>query len=202
MAGTETVTENGKWERWRHVAGQVAAWLAGIVLVLSVLGVWNPLDLVLLWRIFGNPMRDAVAVFLLGVAASWLLTPVENEALQRSRAQWRIGLSVGLVVSLIAVGLFDGFFVSDYRVVATSPDGQRRAVLYDPGTDLQRLHIWVGPETLARDFGDLGKPCGIPTITFRGNDVMHVWTSYGEWDLRLDPKTGRPRAKLGRTCSG
>ncbi|GIJ52415.1 hypothetical protein Val02_93010 [Virgisporangium aliadipatigenens] len=202
MAGAETVAQNGKWTKWRHIAGLIAAWLAGIMLVLSVLGVWNPPDLVLLWRFFGNPFRDAVVVFGLGVAASWLLAPVQNEAVQRSRVQWRIGLAVGLVASLIAVGLFDGFFVQDHRVVATSPDGERRAVLYDPGTDLQRLHLWVGPGLFARDFGDLGKPCGMSTITFRGNDVLHVWTSYGEWDIKLKPDTGRPLAKLGRTCSG
>jgi hypothetical protein len=203
MAGVETMSENGgKWTRWRHLAGVVAAWLAGVMLVLAVFSVWNPLDLVVLWRYLGNPFRDAVLFFTLAVAASWLLRPVENEAVQRGRARWRIGLAVGLVVSLIAWGLFHQFFVAEHRVVATSPDGTRRAVLYDPGTDLQRLHVWVGSGLLARDFGDLGKPCGISTITFRGDDVLHVATSYGEWDITLDADTGRPEARLGPTCSG
>jgi len=187
---------------WRRPAGLVAAVLAGATAVLFTLGAWNPSDLVVLWRYAGDPFRGAVLFFVLALAASWLLAPVRSEAAQAGRARWRIVFGIGLALSLLALGLFGPLFTVDYRELARSPDGARTIAIYDPGTDLQHLHVWAGTGLGARDMGDLGKPCGATTVSFRSRDLVHVSTSYGEFDLRLDPATGRPLDRLGPTCTG
>jgi hypothetical protein len=187
---------------WRRVAGFGAAAATAIVAILSVLGVWNPWGLVVLWRYFGNPLRDAAVVFALALVAAWLLAPVRSEVTHVNRLRLRIGLGLALLVSLIGLGLFDGRFSTAHTVLATTPDGSRSAVMYDPGTDDQRLHIWAGRGPGARHVGDLGHPCGAISVSFRGVDLVHVSTSYGEFDLRLDPATGRPMTALGATCAG
>jgi hypothetical protein len=184
----------------RRVAGWTAATLAGVVAVLSVLGAWNPTELVVLWRLFSNPMRGGVLFFGLAFAASWLLAPVRSEASQASRMRWRITFGIGLVASLIAYGLFGPLFTTKYREMASS--GERTIVLYDPGTDIQHLHVWAGKGLGARHMGDLGKPCGPTKVTFTAPDRIRVATSYGTFDLRLDPDTGKPLDHLGPTCSG
>jgi hypothetical protein len=187
----------------RRIAGWVTAVLAAAIAVLTVLGAWNPWDLVVLWRLFGNPLRGAALFFVLALVASWLLAPVRSEAQQVGRARWRIALALGLVVSLIGWGLFGSRFGTGRLELAHSPGGgQRTIVLYEPGTDFQRLHVWSGRGLGTRDVGDLGKPCGQTSVSFTGPDEIRVSTSYGQFDLRLDPATGRPLTTLGPTCYG
>lgn len=187
---------------WRRILGTVLAVVAVVLAVLTVLGVWNPWDLVVLWRYFGNPLRGAVVVFVLAFVASWLLAPVQSEAGQARRLRWRIAFALLALASLLGLGLFGPLFSTTYQELARSPDGDRVAVLYDPQTDLQHLHLWVGSGFGTRHVADLGKPCGSAVVEFRGPDLLHVMTSYGQFDLRLDPASGEPLNVLGPTCSG
>jgi hypothetical protein len=186
----------------RRTIGWVLVVLAILLLVLFVLGTWNPFDLVVLWRYGRNPVLGAVLVFGLGFAASWLVTPVTNEAVQVGRARVRITLGLLLLFSLIGYGLFGTWFVPDYRVVATSPDGQRTIVMYDPGTNLQRLHVWTGTGLGRKYAGEIGYPCGPTVVTFEGTDTVLISTSYLDKRISLAPDTGRPQQVLGPSCSG
>jgi hypothetical protein len=184
----------------RTSVGWLVAGLTAATLVLFVAGVWNPSDLVVLWRFFRNPLHGACLFFALAILASWLIAPIGNEATQTTRARLRVVFVVGLVVSLIAWGLFNPRFAHDYVVLARS--GDRAVVLLDQGTDDQRLWVWAGRGWSERRAGDLGRPCGQTRVTFTRADLVHVSTSYREVDLRLDPATGRPLDVLGPTCAG
>lgn len=187
----------------RRIVGWVCLVLAVLLLVLFVMGTWNPSELVILWRYGRNPVLGAVLVFGFAFVASWLVTPVTNEAAQPWRGRVRITLGLLLVVSLIAYGLFGNRFSPDYRIMATSPDGQRTIVMYDPDlTDYQRLHVWAGTGLGRKHVGDLGYSCGPTTVTFTGSDTITVATSYGTKTIRLDPGSGRPEQVLGPSCSG
>jgi hypothetical protein len=186
----------------RPIAGWLAAAVAAVALLGSVAGTWNPWDLIVLWRYFGNPLLCAVVFFAALFAALWLLAPVRNEVRQTGRARWRIVAALGLVFSLIAFGLFGAWVKPNYQIMAKSPDGGRTIVLYGPGSDFQRLHVWVGSGLGAKHAGDLGKPCGSTRVWMEGRDTVHVSTFYREATLRLDPATGHPLDRLGPTCSG
>lgn len=192
----------GRRSTGRRLAGYVAGTLAVAAVVVYTLGTWNPWHNVVLLSYFGNPLLGAVFAFGLALVAAWLLAPVRSEASQIGRTRWRIGFGLGLLASLLGLGLFGPLFGGSYEEVAHSPSGRRTVALADPGTDEQRLHVWVGRGLGRRDVGDLGHPCGSVRVTFRGEDAVHVTSSYGEFDLRLDPATGRPRDTLGPTCSG
>jgi hypothetical protein len=184
----------------RRVAGWVAAALAVILLVLFVLGTWNPAELVVLWRFAGNPFIGAMIVFALAVLASWLLAPIGSEARQIKRTRLRIVLALCFLVSVLGYLLAGPRFAVEYTVMAQS--GSRAVVLYNPGTDFQRLHVWTGSGLGRRYAGDLGKPCGQTQVTLVGRDTVKVVTSYLEVELRLDPATGKPLDQLGPTCTG
>ncbi|GAA0897619.1 hypothetical protein GCM10009557_72440 [Virgisporangium ochraceum] len=186
----------------RRIVGWVLLVLAVLLLVLFVLGTWNPADLVVFWRYGRNPVLGAVIVFGLFFVASWLVMPVTNEAAQPWRARVRITLGLLLLVSLIGYGLFGTWFVPDYRIVATSPDGQRTIVMYDPGTTLQRLHVWAGTGLGRKYAGEIGYPCGPTVVTFEGTDTVLISTSYLDKRISLDHGTGRPQQVLGPSCSG
>jgi hypothetical protein len=185
----------------RRVIGWVCLVLAVLLLVLFVLGTWNPADLVVLWRYGRNPLLGAVLVFALAFVASWLVAPVTNEAAQKGRGRARITLGILLVFSLIAYGLFGNQFIPDYRIVATSADGQRTIVMYDPGLDFQRLHVWAGTGLGRKYAGDLGHSCGPTVVRFAGRDAITISTSYLTKEISLDPATGRPLSVLGPSCS-
>jgi hypothetical protein len=190
------------WRTVRRIVGWVCLVVAVLLLVLFVMGTWNPGDLVILWRYGRNPMVGAVLVFAFAFAASWLVTPVTNEAAQPWRGRARITLGLLLVASLIAYGLFGNRFVPDYRIMATSPDGQRTIVMYDPDiTDYQRLHVWAGTGLGRKHVGDLGYSCGPTTVRFTGSDTITVSTAYANKTIHLDPATGRPEQGLGPSCS-
>jgi hypothetical protein len=196
----EIGTDSARRPTLRRITGWAAGLLALLMLALFVLGTWNPGKLIVLWRFAGNPFLGAIIVFALALLSSWLLAPVANEAVQVGRTRWRIAFGLGLLVSLLAYGLFGPRFATDYTVLAAAED--RRIVLYNPGTDFQRLHVWAGAGLGATYVGDLGKPCGATTVTFVGADTIRVYTSYVDVQLRLDPRTGRPLDRLGPTCAG
>lgn len=187
--------------RVRRVIGWLLLVGAVLLLVLFVLGTWNPGDLVVLWRFGRNPLLGAVLVFAAAFAASWLIAPTLNEAAQPWRTRARVILGLLLLFSLIGYGLFGNQFIPDYRIVATSADGQRAIVMYDPDTNLQRLHVWAGTGLGRKYAGELGYPCGPTTVTFDGDYVM-VSSSYADKRIHLDPGTGRPESTLGPSCSG
>jgi hypothetical protein len=172
----------------RRVIGWVCLVLAVLLLVLFVLGTWNPADLVVLWRYGRNPLLGAVLVFALAFVASWLVAPVTNEAAQKGRGRARITLGILLVFSLIAYGLFGNQFIPDYRIVATS-------------ADFQRLHVWSGSGLGRKYAGDLGHSCGPTVVRFTGRDVITISTAYADKEINLDPGTGRPLSDLGPSCS-
>jgi hypothetical protein len=196
MTGTEIDTRRPV----RRLLGWLAVVLAAVTLVLFVAGVWNPGDLVVLWKFFRNPMKGGALFFALATLASWLLTPVQTEARQSTRVRWRVTFVLGLLASLIAWGLFGPRLAHTYVEIARS--GDRAVVLYDASTEDQRLHLWVGNGLFQRDAGDLGHPCGSTKASFTGSDVLHVSTAYGEFDLHLDAATGKPKDALGPTCTG
>jgi 4-amino-4-deoxy-L-arabinose transferase-like glycosyltransferase len=190
----------GRRRTVRRAIGWAAAVLAVVVVVLFVLGTWNPADLIVFWRFAGNPLLGAIIVFALALIASWLIAPIGNEARQVGRTRWRIVFALALFASLIGYGLFGPRFATDYTVMAES--GPRAIVLYNPGTDYQRLHVWTGSGIGRKYAGDLGKPCGFTTVTMISPDLIQVKTSYLDVRLRLDPATGRPLDRLGPTCTG
>jgi hypothetical protein len=173
-----------------------------VTLVLFALGATNPWQNVFLLQNFANPLLGAVLVFGLAFVAVWLLAPVQSEASQARRTRWRIGFGLGFVASLLGLGLFGPLFSAGYTEVAHSPSGRLTVVMVDAGTDKQRLRVWAGRGLGARQVGDLGRPCGPTQVSFRGEDVVHVATAYGERDLPLEPATGRPRGALPATCAG
>jgi heme A synthase len=183
----------------RRLIGWVAAVLAVVLLVLFVLGTWNPTNLIVLWRFAGNPLLGAIVVFALALVASWLLAPIGNEVRQVNRTRWRVVFGLGLLVSVLGYGLFGPRFATDYDILASN--GSRAVVLYNPGTDFQRLHVWTGSGLGRRYAGDLGKPCGPTTVTLVGANEVQVVTSYVDKRLRLDPATGKPLDRLGPTCT-
>jgi hypothetical protein len=155
-----------------------------------------------LWRYGRNPLVGAVLVFAFAFVASWLVTPVTDEASQKWRGRIRITLGLLLVFSLIAYGLFGNQFIPDYRVVATSTDGQRTIVMYDPGLDdYQRLHVWTGTGLGRKYAGEIGHSCGPTAVAFTGRDLITISTSYQKKTISLDPGTGRPLSVLGPSCS-
>jgi hypothetical protein len=165
------------------------------------MGSWNPADLVVLWRYGRNPLLGAVLVFAFAFVASWLVAPVRDEAAQKWRGRIRITLGLLLVFSLIAYGLFGNQFIPDYRIVATSADGQRTIVMYDPDSNLQRLHVWAGTGLGRKYAGEIGFPCGPTVVRFAGRDAVTISTSYVDKEITLDPGTGRPLSVLGPSCS-
>ena len=183
----------------RRTVGWVAAALAVVLLVVFVLGTWNPADLVVLWRFAGNPFIGAMIVFALALVAAWLLAPIGSEARQVKRGRLRVALALALIASLLGYLVAGPRFAVKYEVKAES--GSRAIVLYNPGTDFQRLHVWTGSGLGRKHAGDLGKPCGFTVVTMTDANTLLVKTSYLERQLRLDPDTGRPLDRLGPTCT-
>jgi hypothetical protein len=167
-----------------------------------VIGVANPWQLARVRYYFGNPAAGAVWVLAFVFVAVWLLTPVTVEARQNRRLWVRFLLGALLVLAAGFYGLFGSqFFTGETRVVATSADGQRSLVEITRFDD-HELRIWSGTGWATRDAGHLGLACGEVAGRFDGRDRVHVSSAYGEFDLRLDPGTGRPLDTIGPTCAG
>jgi hypothetical protein len=187
----------------RRVAGYLAVVLAVLTAAGFTVGTWNPWDYVRLQAYLGNPLLGAVIFFALVLLAVWLL-PVRAEALDNRRIGLRWGLIAPLALAGVAYLLAGRNFANTTRVMAHSPSGHRTlAMVTGSGSPDAQLHVWAGDGWTARDLGDLGRPCGINVVVrFTDENSVHVSTLYGEFDLHLDPATGRPRDALSRDCTG
>jgi hypothetical protein len=186
----------------RRIIGLTAAVLAAGALVGFVAGAWNPWRLVRLQQYFSDPFFGLVVVNVLTLLAFWLLAPVRSEAAQGRRHTVRWLLILALVPVGMAYGLFHRIFTIETRQVATSPSGERRAAFVIHGDD-RELRIWSGSRLGLRDVGRAGAPCGENvTIRFVAEDLVHITSYYGDFDIRLDSVTGRPLNPMGRACSG
>jgi hypothetical protein len=189
---------------WRRICAIVAAVLAPVVLIVSVLGVWNPWSLVLLKERFGDPVVDAFVVMLLLTLGHWLGLRVVSEAQQHRRLMvrgWLIAVTVFVgIAALTTWGL--AVFRYDPSVLASSPDGQRSVALVHV-FQAQELHSITGTGVNRRDRGSFGEPCGGRLeVHFLAPDRIEVVTDYGTHELRTDPATGKPTVGLPSTCSG
>lgn len=186
---------------WRRWVGIVLAVLAGACLVGFVAGRWNPWHLVRLRGLFGNPFSGLVIVSLLALLAFVTLAPVRSEAAQGRRNGVKWLLIVIFVLSLPIYGLFHSLFSVATQELDHSPSGKRTVAKVTHGKEYQ-VRLWTGSGLGMREDGSLGRPCGDFKARFQGEDLVHIETNYGNFDVRLDPATGRALNPIGPTCSG
>ena len=175
--------------------------LAGLLLVLFVVGAWNPWRLVVLSEYFGSPPIGLTVVMALVFAGTWLAYPVRNETVDRGRARVRIVAVVGAVIGGITWGLLGQLFAPTITEVAHSSDNERTVALVERGDQDRELHLWVGEGMSRRDVGILGPACGHVLVRFLTDDAVQVGTNYGDWEIDLDPATGRPLEVFGPHCA-
>jgi hypothetical protein len=195
------VTDEARIAPTRRLLGLVLCGLAGVALVLFVLGSWNPWRLVWLSHYFGSPPVGLTVVMGLLCVGSWLAFPVLNEATGNARIMFRIVTALGTVFGVALWGVIGPIFTTKIEIMAQTPDGERTVALVERSDRSRLLHVWQGAGLLARDVGILGQACGEVTITFVSRDQIHLTTSYGDWSIDLDPVTGAPRQVLGPRCA-
>jgi len=186
----------------RRMIGAVLAAAVVAAAVLYLLGIGNPLRLVVLERYFFDPLFGMLVVGLGGYLALWVLAPIRNEAVQGRRILARVAALVLAGTGLIAWGMAGLFFNQEITEVARSADGSRVLVEVAHANNPYRLElrVWDGTGLAARELGSLGAACGNLQARFLGPDVVELDTPYGDWQLRLDPATGQPREVLGPRC--
>jgi hypothetical protein len=185
----------------RRVVGLILAAVAVIDLVATVIGFWNPWRYVILERYFSDPITGGARGLVLAAAAVFLLTPVTTEAVQHRRVMIRWGMVAAAVLALLCAGALGRIFLNSYQLLGTDPSGTRQVVVVSHGED-RELRMWAGRSLTRRDAGRLGPACGNVTVVFPSPDEVRLVTSYGTFDLRLEPGTGRPRDTFGPTCAG
>lgn len=190
------------WAVVRRVVGAGLLVVTAVAAVLFVLGSWNPSQLVVLEYRFGNPMLGLLVVPIGALVGLWLALPVRNEARQRGRILGRAVAFGFAVLGLFGWGVFGGHFTFTAEEVARSSNGERAlAVVTDRDTPPNSyIKVWTGSGLLAREVGDLGKACGPVEVRFLTDDRVELDTSYGIWQIELDPATGEPRQVLGPRC--
>ncbi len=184
----------------RRVAGIVALVLAVLGVAAAVAGIWNPWHYVVLRRYAGNPLLDVVVVSVLAVLAIWLLAPVRSEATQHRRLVLRWAGVAVVFLALICFGAFGSVF-DPGQAHTVGRFGDLQAVVVTHGDD-DEIRIWTGQGLAVRDMGRVGKACGPVTVFFTSRAEMQISTSYGDFQIPLDPDSGRPRHQLGPTCTG
>lgn len=185
----------------RRVLGILAAVTVMAAAALFGLAVWNPWQLVLLEQHFGNPWAGLAVVAAGTYLATWLLSPVRHEAVQRGRIGVRVFLGVVVVLSLIAAGLLGPQYRYQATELARTADGDRAiALLVEGGLDQRSLVVWEGEGLGTRQVASLGEPCTGVTARFDSANRVIVDQGYGEWSIMLDPATGQPRQVLGARC--
>jgi hypothetical protein len=123
---------------------------------------------------------------------------------------WRRGL--GIVLAVLAGGCLVGFVAgtwNPWRLVWL------RELFGNPFSGLVIVSLlallafvtlapvlWTGSGLGMREDGSLGRPCDDFKTRFQGEDLVHIETNYGNFDVRLDPATGRALNPIGPTCSG
>lgn len=175
---------------------------AGVTAVLFVLGSWNPWRLVVLEYRFGNPTLGALVVPPVALVGAWLGLPVVNEARQAGRLAWRVALAVMVLLGVSCWGLFGAHFRFTVDEVVRSDHGELvLALVSDSGRSPDTyLRVWSGTGIGAREVAELGEVCGPVSVRFLGAGRVEVQSTYGDWQLDLDPETGAPRQVLGPGC--
>jgi hypothetical protein len=201
---TETAVAHRRlgWSAARRVIGVGLLVATAVAAVLFVLGSWNPSQLVFLEYRFGNPMLGLLLVPLGALVGLWLGLPVRNETRQRGRIVGRVAAFVLALIGLIGWGVFGNHFTFTAEEVARSSDGGRALALVTDRDTPPRTHVkvWTGSGLSTREVGDLGRVCGPVEARFLTDDLVELDTSYGRWQIDLDPATGGPRQVLGPRC--
>lgn len=185
-----------------RLLGAIVAIMAVAAAVLWGLGAVNPWRLVVLTTYFGQPGVGLLVVGVLAVLSARLLVPVVSEARHQWRARVQVSGVIMAVVGLLLWGLMGSLFTPDRTVLARSPQDDRAVVLVVRGSADQELRIWAGKGFDERDMGRLGPACGQVTARFLERDLVEIESSYGTFQLHLDPTTGAPREDIGEHCSG
>lgn len=185
---------------FRRALGILLLGAAAAALVLFALGLVNPWRLVWLSRYFGNPPVGLAVVTGLAFFGSWLAFPVQNEAVHNRRIMFRIGTGIGTAIAGLLAWGFGPVFDPTITPMARSADGDRSVVLVERADRSRELHVWAGSGLLTRDVGVIGRACGEVEIEFLSRDRFALTSSYGGWEIDLDPDTGSPRQVLGPRC--
>lgn len=194
--------ERGRRVSWtRRGLGLLLFVLSAVALVGYVLGVWNPWRLVWLSYYFGSPPIGVAVVMGLVCAGSWLALPIRNEAVDNRRIMVRIGTGLIAVGGLLTWGVIGPVFARELTVLARTPEEDRTVALLERSDRSRHLHVWSGRGLLARDAGRIGPACGNVVVRFRSHDQILLTTSYGDWQIDLDPATGAPRQVTGPRCA-
>jgi hypothetical protein len=184
----------------RRVAGLGFLVLAVLSAAAAAVGVWNPWHYVVLRRYLGNPLLDLVAVAFLAALAIWLLAPVRNEAAQNRRVVLRWAVVAAFLAALLCFGGFGSLFAPG-QVQTVGRFGDLQAVVETHGEDSD-LRIWAGSGLAVRDMGRVGRACGPVSVFFTSRTEIQISTNYGDFQIPLDARTGRPLRQLGPTCTG
>lgn len=200
LADAPSQTPTYRLPLWRRILGDIAVVITALLLVLYVLGWWNPWNLVVLTHQFGNPMAGLFLVPVVAFIAFTLRWPVQNEARQRGRIAARVVAVALALAGLLGWGILGQFFQYETSELAVSPDGSRKVVEVTNAWDNRRnMRVWDGRGLTARETGVLGLRCG-GTVVFVTDDLIQHSTGYGDWQLALDPDTGEPQQVLGPRC--
>jgi hypothetical protein len=184
----------------RRALGLLAVACFVLLVPISVAGVWNPWRYVLLQRDFGNPLADLMAIALVAAVAAWLLAPVRNEAVQHRRVWLRWGTVAAFLAASICFGAFGQLFAPG-QVQTVGRFGDLQAVVETHGENAE-IRMWAGSGWAVRDMGRIGRACGPVSAFFTGRTEVQISTSYGDFRIPLDERTGRPLRQLGPTCLG
>lgn len=185
----------------RRGAGILLFVLSGAALVLFVLGVWNPWQYVVLLRYFSSPAIGLLVVAGLAGVGAWLAYPVRNESTQRGRSRFLIFTALAAAVGLLCWGVTGTLFTPKITVVTSSDAGDRTIAMVERGSENREMHVWSGAGLVARDVGSIGNACGDVKVRFLSRDRVALGTSYGDWQIDLDPATGAPLQVLGPRCA-
>jgi hypothetical protein len=185
----------------RRIIGGLVCLVAAILIAMYVLDRVIR-DNVFLRSHFENFMTGVGVLLVITVVGLIVLLPANNPAAQNRRLMIRIILLGVAFFAFVAAGLLHGFSFLLYRpsVVATSPDHTRRVALVKVG-QFSELHVWVGTGLGAKITGDLGAPCELSFVEFKGESEILVSTSLGDTTIKLDP-AGRPLNTLTHNCRG
>lgn len=197
----DTRTGQNLLEVIRRTVGGLVVVATVLAVVCYALAVWNPWQLVVLDRYFGNPLFGVMVVGVGAYLSLWLLKPIRNETVQLAGLRARVVATVLAVVGLIAWGMFGRVFLYEYDELATTDDRSRTVALVTKVTDdRQHVRVWQGAGLLARDVGDAGSACGFVKARFLTADLVEIEAEYDPWQIELDPETGAPLQRLGPRC--
>lgn len=185
----------------RRLAGIVITVVVASVACLFVLGTWNPWRLVVLDRYFHDPLLGLVLVSAGSYLALWSLAPVRDETVRRWRIPARVTVAVTGLVGLLLWGILGSVFDLETTELARSRAGDRAVAAVTGADGDTHLRVWTGSGLATRAVGDIGRVCGSVSVRFLDADLVELDTSYGTWQVALDPDSGEPLSELGPRCS-